>query len=264
MWPMWSNLLKKSLTVNFIFCAAIVVDLSIKNSPSCSAPEVFRRKGVLKNFSKFAGKHLFQSLFLIKFHAEACNFIKKETLAQVFSCDFCKIFKNIFYYKITPVVALFRKPPGTFFSICAYLNSGQLLFLFLPRRISLNEIKKCPYSELFWSAFSRVRTEYGEILRISSYSVRIREKTDQKNSEYVHFSRSELHPYSLGLYKIYLLEIINLMKRRTGFILIGVIKYHFYFKWWWKNFIYKRHRCISSSHANIWDGELCSNSFNNF
>ena len=27
----------------------------------------------------------------------ACNFIKKETLAQVFSCEFCKISKNIFF-----------------------------------------------------------------------------------------------------------------------------------------------------------------------
>ena len=34
--------------------------------------------------------------------------------------------------------------------------------------------KKCPYSKLFWSVFSRIRTEYGEILRISSYSVRMR------------------------------------------------------------------------------------------
>ena len=48
--------------------------------------------------------------------------------------------------------------------------------------------KKCPYSELFWSAFSRIRTEYGEILRISPYSVRMQENTDQNNSEYGHFS----------------------------------------------------------------------------
>ena len=39
--------------------------------------------------------------------------------------------------------------------------------------------EKCPYSELFWSVFSRIRTEYGEILRISLYSVRMRENTDQ-------------------------------------------------------------------------------------
>ena len=28
---------------------------------------------------------------------EACNFIKKETLAQVFSCEFWEIFKNTFF-----------------------------------------------------------------------------------------------------------------------------------------------------------------------
>ena len=27
---------------------------------------------------------------------KACNFIRKETLAQVFSCEFCKISKNVF------------------------------------------------------------------------------------------------------------------------------------------------------------------------
>ena len=34
----------------------------------------------------------------------ACNFIKKETLAQVFSCEFCEISKNTFFYR-TPLVA---------------------------------------------------------------------------------------------------------------------------------------------------------------
>ena len=36
-------------------------------------------------------------LFVIKLQAEACNFIKKETVAQVFSCEFYKIFKNTFF-----------------------------------------------------------------------------------------------------------------------------------------------------------------------
>ena len=47
--------------------------------------------------------------------------------------------------------------------------------------------EKCPYSELFWSVFCRIWTEYEEILRISPYSVRIRENADQNNSEYGHF-----------------------------------------------------------------------------
>ena len=61
------------------------------------------KKGVLKNFTKLTGKHLCQCLFFNKV-AGACNFIKKETLAQVFSCQFCEIFKNTFF-KRTPLVA---------------------------------------------------------------------------------------------------------------------------------------------------------------
>ena len=43
--------------------------------------------------------------FLIKLHALACNFIKKETLTQVFSCEFCETFKNTFCYRAPPVAA---------------------------------------------------------------------------------------------------------------------------------------------------------------
>ena len=35
--------------------------------------------------------------FLIKLHAEACHFINEKTLAQVFSCEFCKVSKNTFF-----------------------------------------------------------------------------------------------------------------------------------------------------------------------
>ena len=48
------------------------------------------KKGAQRHFTKFTGKHLCQSLFLIKF-------VKKETLAQVFSCEFCKISKNTIF-----------------------------------------------------------------------------------------------------------------------------------------------------------------------
>ena len=50
--------------------------------------------------------------------------------------------------------------------------------------------KKCPYSEFFWSVFSPLSDKHGEIQRISSYSVGMRENTDQKNSEYGYYSRS--------------------------------------------------------------------------
>ena len=35
--------------------------------------------------------------------ASACKFIKKKTLVQVFSCEFCKTFKEIFSYRTHPV-----------------------------------------------------------------------------------------------------------------------------------------------------------------
>ena len=42
---------------------------------------------------------------LIKLQAEACNFIKKETLTQVFSCELYEISKNTFSYRMPPVAA---------------------------------------------------------------------------------------------------------------------------------------------------------------
>ena len=42
-------------------------------------------------------------------------------------------------------------------------------------------MKTVQIRSFFWSVFSRIRTEYGDILCISPYSVRVRENTDQKN-----------------------------------------------------------------------------------
>ena len=52
-----------------------------RSSQRCSV-----RKGVLRNFTKFRRKHLCQSLFF--------NFMKKETLAQVFSVNFAKFLRT--------------------------------------------------------------------------------------------------------------------------------------------------------------------------
>ena len=54
------------------------------------------KKGVLRNFAKFIGKHLCQSLFFDSYRPQTCNFIKKETQAQVLSCE-CEIYKNTFF-----------------------------------------------------------------------------------------------------------------------------------------------------------------------
>ena len=57
-------------------------------------------KGVFRNFPKFTGKHLWQSLFLIRLQASGFRpgtLLKKETLVQVLSCESCEIAKNTFF-----------------------------------------------------------------------------------------------------------------------------------------------------------------------
>ena len=55
-------------------------------------------------------------------------------------------------------------------------------FLALVSQISQESTawKSVQIQSFFWSVFSHIQTEYGEIIRISPYSVRMRENTDQK------------------------------------------------------------------------------------
>ena len=60
-----------------------------------SRPEVFCRKGVLRNFVKLTGKRLCQNLFFNKVpDLRPATLLKK---AQVFSCEFCEISKITFF-----------------------------------------------------------------------------------------------------------------------------------------------------------------------
>ena len=56
---------------------------------------MFFKEAVLKYFAKFTPKYLRRSLFFNKVTDAACN-SEKEALAQVFSCEFCKLFKELF------------------------------------------------------------------------------------------------------------------------------------------------------------------------
>ena len=66
-------------------------------STRSSRLDVFCEKGVYRNLAKFTGKHLCQSLFFNTVAGGACNFIKKEALAQMFSCEFCEILRTPFF-----------------------------------------------------------------------------------------------------------------------------------------------------------------------
>ena len=63
-----------------------------------SRPEVFCKKGVLRNFAKFTGKHLCWSFFLIKLQVWClATLLIKRLWQKVFSCQFCKISKITFF-----------------------------------------------------------------------------------------------------------------------------------------------------------------------
>ena len=79
-------------------CDACLKSSGIRNNHlRCSV-----NRSVLWSFIKFTGEHLCQCPFFNK--VAGCNFIKKETLAQVFSCEFYEISKRIFFNR-TPLVA---------------------------------------------------------------------------------------------------------------------------------------------------------------
>ena len=69
---------------------------------------VVRRCSVKKLFLEISQNSqestLARDTFLMKLQ-KACNFINKESLAQVFSCEFCEISKNTFFYRTPPVAA---------------------------------------------------------------------------------------------------------------------------------------------------------------
>ena len=80
-----------------------------------SRPEVFCKKVLLEISQKsqentYARVTFLKSLF---YRPEACNFIKKQTLEQVFSCEFCEISKNTFFHG-TPLVAASVLHPGVY------------------------------------------------------------------------------------------------------------------------------------------------------
>ena len=62
------------------------------------------RKGFLEILQNSQENTCARVSFLIKLQA-ACNFIKKETLPQVFSCEFCEMFKNNFFIENLGVTA---------------------------------------------------------------------------------------------------------------------------------------------------------------
>ena len=82
--------------------------------------------------------------FLMKLQASACNFIKKETLAQVFSCDFCETSKNNFLTEHLQVIA-----SVTTVTRQALVFSSANLLTKIKSRASEAIVRSCSVKEVF-------------------------------------------------------------------------------------------------------------------
>ena len=72
---------------------------------------------------------------------EACNFIKKEALAQVFSCEFCEISKNTFFaeHLRTTVSIFLHFSVNPFQAIHFSVNSSQFPISITPQNFRKSE-----------------------------------------------------------------------------------------------------------------------------
>ena len=142
-------------------------------------------------------------LFQLTHTTSKMGFSFEDLLSKMsISENFCK-FAHIYWRNFLPTIYLLSTPYTTW-KVWKYGPEKTpywdtfhaVLVLSLDYRHFGNSIlrltlrKECPCSELFWSAFLFIGTEYEGIFFISPYSGRIRKNTDQNNSEYEHFSRS--------------------------------------------------------------------------
>ena len=75
--------------------------------------------------------------------------------------------------------------------------------------------KRCPYSKLFWSAFSLFWSEYWKIQSISPCLIQTRENADQNNFEYGHFLRSEKKTTLTNFHSNYLDMLLRMLNQRS-------------------------------------------------
>ena len=88
----------KSVNIGIIdkqFCFFHYVYFCLKTNWRSKRPEVFCNKGVLKNFAKFTGKHLSQSLFFNKFAGlRPATLSKKRLWHRCFPVNFVKFLRT--------------------------------------------------------------------------------------------------------------------------------------------------------------------------
>ena len=83
-----------------------IADVDRNFSSRSSRPEVFCKKGVLRNFTKFAGKHLCQSLFFNKVAGlRPATLLKERLWHRCFPVNFVEFLRTSFFIEHLPLAA---------------------------------------------------------------------------------------------------------------------------------------------------------------
>ena len=84
------------------------------------------KQDLLKNFENFTGKYRWWSLFLIKLEYWGPANLLKKTPTQVFSCEFCKLFKSTCFLEDLKTACFQTPVRGSFFKKVASLTAWKL------------------------------------------------------------------------------------------------------------------------------------------
>ena len=125
-------------------CVSHAECVSVGNKSS--RPGVFFKKGVLRNFAKFTGKLLCQSLFFNK--VAGVSFLIK-TLAEVFSFEFCEISKSTYSQRAPQVAASIKKLHVYIFERFTCSRPANLLRRDSNTSVFLWNLQNCS-EHLFW------------------------------------------------------------------------------------------------------------------
>ena len=134
----------------FLKTECLMLNLMLFSRYRSSRPEVFCKKVFLKFSQNSQENTCARVSFLIKFN----KVVKKETLAQVFSCEFCEIFKNRFFKRVLLVAA----------SECDLTVSIIPIIISLLLDLNLNIHK----TDVFWTSYVRLSLVSRESKKIVS------------------------------------------------------------------------------------------------
>ena len=136
-----------------------------------SLSDVVGKKGVLKNFAKFTGKHLCQSLFFNKVAGlKPATLFKKRTWQRCLPVNFAKFLKTHFFIKHLrwPLPNIWNEVESRYFHKKFHRRCVAVSWIYRVRRAKLN-VHQTPYEKLMYVNLSRPSPGRREKIKLNFY-----------------------------------------------------------------------------------------------